>query len=169
MEFSQEDRDFMKIAIDEAKMALEEGNFPVGAVLVVDGKVVGQGRNSIRSSKDWASHAEMSLLFKNSSLIKESVKNNNSVVTLYTSLEPCLMCFGTLVLHRITRVVYACDDPFTGGTNISVTELPVGYKRMWPRLIGGLMKEDSRKLVMAFMENENDPKWKEALELYLKS
>src|SRR3989344_3216536 len=113
MNFSEEDHAFMEIAIKEAEISLDEGNFPVGAVLVVDDKLIGKDRNSIYSNKNWTSHAEMKLLSKYSSLIKEHVKNKNSVVTLYMSLEPCLMCFGASVLNRISRIVYACPDPFT--------------------------------------------------------
>jgi tRNA(adenine34) deaminase len=168
MDFSEEDRSFMGIAIKEAEISFHEGGFPVGAVLVVDGKLVGKERNSIRSDKDWISHAEMKLLSKYSSFIKECVKNKNSIVTVYTSLEPCLMCFGASALNRISRIVYACPDPFTGATSIHLDALPVGYKRMWPQVSGGLMKEESYNLVVTCMQKQRTDKWNEALDLYKK-
>lgn len=168
MNFSEEDHVFMNMSIKEARISLEEGNFPVGAVLVVDGKLIGKDKNSIHSNKDWISHAEMKLLSKYSSLIKESIKNKNSIVTIYTSLEPCLMCFGASVLNRISKIVYACPDPFTGAMNIHLDNLPMGYKKMWPQVSSGLMKADSFDLVVSFMEKQGTDKWNEALDLYKK-
>lgn len=159
----------MELAINEAKISLEEGNFPVGAVLVIDGKLVGKERNSLHSNRDYISHAEMKLLSKYSSLIKESIKGKNSVVTLYTSLEPCLMCLGAATLNRISRIVYGCDDPFTGAANVQLdTLLPIGYKAILPKISGGLMKVESYDLVVACMQKEETGKWNEALNLYEK-
>ena len=158
----------MEIANEEAKIALDEGNFPVGAVLVIDGKIIGKERNSIHSNKDWVSHAEMKLISKYSSLIKDHVKNKNSEVIIYTSLEPCLMCMGASVLNRVSRIVYSCPDPFTGAANIDLETLPVGYKNMCPKISGGLMKENSYNLVVACMQKQGTDKWNEALELYKK-
>lgn len=70
MDFSEKNKVFMKIAIEEARKSLSEGDFPVGAVLVIDDELVGKDRNSIHSNKDWTSHAEIKLLLKYSSLIK---------------------------------------------------------------------------------------------------
>lgn len=166
MNFSEEDKKFMEMAIDEARIAFGEGNFPVGAVLVIDGELIGKERNSISSDENWISHAEMKLLYKHSSLIKKSIKEKNSIVTIYMSLEPCLMCFGASVLNRITNIIYACPDPFTGGTNIELDTLPIGYKRMWPKVSGGLMKDISCDLVMKSMKKQNTEKWDEALDEY---
>ncbi|MFZ1019363.1 MAG: nucleoside deaminase [Minisyncoccia bacterium] len=168
MNFLKEDRTFMDMAIKEAKISLDEGNFPVGAVLVIDGKLVGKDRNSIHSNKDWISHAEIKLLSRYSSLIKKEIKNKNSIVKIYTSLEPCLMCFGASVLNRISRIVYACPDPFTGALNIHLNDLPIGYKKMWPKISSGLMKEDSYNLVTACMQKQGTNKWNKALDLYKK-
>lgn len=169
MNFSEEDRAFMEIAIKEAKTSLDEGNFPVGAVLVVDGKLIGEDRNSIHSNKDWVSHAEMKLLSKYSSIIKDNIKNNKSIVTIYTTLEPCLMCLGASVLNRISRIVYACPDPFTGAVDVKLdTLLPMGYKKMWPQISSGLMKADSYDLVVTCMQKQDTDKWNEALDLYKK-
>jgi len=168
MNFSQEDRGFIEEAINEAKKSFDSGDFPVGAVLVINGKAVAADRNSIHTNGDWVSHAEMKLLSKYSSLIKEQIKNNKSQVTLYTSLEPCLMCFGTSILNRITRIVYACPDPFTGSTHIDQKNLPKGYNNLWPKIEGGLLKESSYELLTEFMRKQGTEKWKEAIDLYEK-
>ena len=154
----------MELALEQAQISLTEGNFPVGAVLVIDEKLIDQKRNFIKTKSDWISHAEMELIKEHSSLIKKSIKNN-SFITLYTTLEPCLMCLGAAALHRISRIVYACSDPFTGATCVKQEDLPVGYKNMWPKMEGGLMKEDSKKLLIQCMERGNNEKWKKMLEL----
>lgn len=167
MDFSEEDKMYMKMAIEEAILSDNEGNFPVGAVLVVDGKLIGKERNTLFSNKDWMSHAEMNLIKKYSSLVKENVKSKNSVVTIYTSLEPCLMCFGVSVLNRISKIIYACPDPFTGAAEAHLENiLPVGYKKIWPKIYGGLMRKDSYDLVFSHMQRANTDKWNEAIDLY---
>lgn len=98
-----------------------------------------------------------------------SIKNKKSKVVIYTSLEPCLMCLGTSVLNRISRIVYACPDPFTGAMNIQLNNiLPAGYKKIWPEMSSGLMKTDSYELIVNFMEKQGTEKWNEALDLYKK-
>ncbi len=166
MNFTDIDREFMSIAIEEAKIALNEGNFPVGAVLVIDGKIIAQDRNSIKTNNDWISHAEMKLISKYSSLIKKSKKDNNSEVIIYTSLEPYLMCFGAAVLNRVSKIIYACPDPFTGSTHIHKDALPKGYENILPKISVGLMKRDSYDLVVDCMKKADTDKWNEALTLY---
>ena len=67
----------MEVAIKEAKVSLYEGNFPVGAALVIGNQLIGKDRNTIHSNKDWISHAEVKLILKYSALIKEHIKNGN--------------------------------------------------------------------------------------------
>jgi tRNA(adenine34) deaminase len=156
---AKEDIEFMRLALAEAQAGLDEGNFPVGAVLVIGNKLIDKGRNSIKTNSDWISHAEMLLLHKNSVLIKKSRKEK-LLVTLYTTLEPCLMCFGAAVLHRISRIVYACSDPYTGATCVKLESLPVGYKEMWPASMEeGPFGNESQGLILQFTEKQGSAKW----------
>lgn len=107
---------FMKEAIDQALQSSMDDNFPVGAVLVIDGKIIDRARNLLNTNSDWISHAEMNLLIKNSSLIKKN-RQNNIPVEIYTTFEPCLMCLGACALHRISRIVFTLPDNFTGSIN----------------------------------------------------
>src|SRR3989338_4277973 len=88
-ESSQEDAAFMRAALEEARKSLQEGNVPVGAVLVMEGKVIGRARNTANASQDRASHAEASLLTQCSQALR---KKGNAHSSLYVTLEPCLMC-----------------------------------------------------------------------------
>ncbi|MDD4983636.1 MAG: nucleoside deaminase [Candidatus ainarchaeum sp.] len=166
MTFSTNDTKFMKIALKEAKQALNKGDYPVGAVLVINNKVVGKTRNSILTKMDWASHAEAKLMAKCSAAIKKSIKTDHANIELFTTLEPCLMCLGSAVLHRISRIVFACPDPHGGATNINQNSLKNWYKNNWPKIDGELLKEEAYKLMITFMEDKNTAPWKEIKILY---
>ena len=155
MDFSDKDKEFMKIALEEAREALEKGDYPVGSVLVVDGEVLAQGRNSTYSEENWSSHAEANLLKQHSKFIKEKRKNDNSKVELYTTLEPCLMCMGISVYHRISRIVYGCPDPCGGAAHINPKNLSEWYADKWPEVEGGLFQEESYQLMIEFFKTKS--------------
>jgi tRNA(adenine34) deaminase len=106
-----EDERFMALAMAQAAQAAAMGDVPVGAVLVHDGQVIATGANLRERAKDPTAHAEMvairagAVRFRSSRLLE---------TTLYVTLEPCAMCAGALVLARVPRVVYGCDDPKAG-------------------------------------------------------
>lgn len=106
-----QDEDFMRIAIALAEEAATLGEVPVGAVVVKDGVVIGQGRNAPISLNDPTAHAEIQAM-------REAAKhlNNYRLVgcTLYVTLEPCAMCSGAIQHARIARLVYGASDPKTG-------------------------------------------------------
>ncbi|MBT3297368.1 nucleoside deaminase [archaeon] len=160
------DHKYMRLAIEEAKISLQNGDYPVGAVLVINDKITGKKRNCLHSKEDWASHAESMLIRENSKLIKSYIKNDLSDVILYTTLEPCLMCLGTSVLHRISKIVYACPDPHGGATKINPKELTDWYVRKWPEIKGGLYKEEVYDLMIDFMKKQNTKVWDKIRVLY---
>jgi len=173
MSFSMQDKEFMKIALKEAKKSLDRGDYPVGAVLVIDGKLISKGGNSIYSKKDWISHAENNLIKKCSPIIKNkclpAIQNQTKDkvnVELFTTLEPCLMCLGSSILHKVSRIVFACPDPHGGATNINPKLLPYWYDMRWPSIESGLLKKESYNLLIKFMENRKEPFWKNVLKLY---
>ena len=168
MTFSQEDKKIMELALNEAKVALKNKDYPVGAVLVIDGKVIATKRNSLYSEENWASHAELSILKETSAEIKKAVKQNNSCVELFTTLEPCLMCLGSCVLHRVSRIVFACPDPHGGATHLNPKNLTDWYIRKWPKIEGGLFKEKVYKIMVEFMKNKDTDTWREILKMYEK-
>ena len=159
MSFSDEDKKFMKIALEEAKIALDRGDFPVGAVLVIDGELVSKNRNQIYSNNGWVAHAELRLINENGKLIRDKIKKDSSKVTIYTTLEPCLMCLGTAVVNRCSRIVFACPDPHGGGTGVDVSSLTGFYKNNWPLIEGGLFREESYKIMMNFLKKRENDGW----------
>ncbi len=116
---SQDDM-FMRRAIELALLAEREGNLPVGAVITLDGDVVAEGRNAIWVPKfDGTRHAEMEAL----RAVPEQLWESSNEMSLYTTLEPCLMCFGSILLHGIGRVVFGSSDS-NGGASSVLSHLP---------------------------------------------
>jgi tRNA(adenine34) deaminase len=102
------DEDFMRRALELARRAQEEGEVPVGAVLALDGKIVGEGWNRPIAASDPTAHAEIQALRSASAAL-----NNYRLTgaTLYVTLEPCHMCLGAMFHARVARVVYGATDP----------------------------------------------------------
>jgi tRNA(adenine34) deaminase len=110
--FSAQDERFMRRALELAQHAADEHEeVPVGAVLVMDGQIVGQGWNQSISHNDPSAHAEICTL-RDAGKRLGNYRFPDS--TLYVTLEPCVMCAGAIVHARVGRVVYAADDPKTG-------------------------------------------------------
>jgi tRNA(adenine34) deaminase len=106
-----EDVFFMLNALDEAKKALMDGEIPVGAVIVRNGAIIGQGRNERASKSLPLAHAEINAIMEAADALGSWRLDD---CTLYVTLEPCLMCSGAILETRIPRVVYGAPDPKAG-------------------------------------------------------
>ena len=111
MSEAQSDEQFMRHALDLARRAQDEGEVPVGAVVVLDEKIVGEGWNRPISASDPTAHAEIQAM-----RAAATTRKNYRLVgaTLYVTLEPCAMCVGAMFHARIRRVVFGAADPKTG-------------------------------------------------------
>ena len=105
------DIDFMQAALDEASAAATAGEVPVGAVLVLEDKLIARSGNRTLSDGDPTAHAEIVVLREAARLIGN---HRLSGAILYVTLEPCIMCAGAMIQARIARVVYGADDPKGG-------------------------------------------------------
>lgn len=167
--FSEQDKKFMAIALHEAEQALTSGDYPVGAVLTINGVFFGKARNSIFTETQPAAHAEQNLLSSISSQLREKIRASSKYdICLYTTLEPCLMCLGVAILYRVTRIVVACPDPHGGATNINPSDLGCFYAEYWPNIEQGLMKEVSVDLIIKFLRTEKFLSWEIMLEEFSK-
>jgi len=111
--FDLKDEYFFRLAVAEAHLAWQEGNAPIGAVLVSqDGKVLAQNHNQAITNSGLIYHAEMMILLQNQDLFLQ----NRWTITLYTTLEPCVMCLSTAIVHHVKRIVWLVDDYWSGGT-----------------------------------------------------
>ena len=105
------DRLFMQAALDEARAAQACGEVPIGAVVVLNGEIIGRGHNRRETFDDPTAHAEMLAIRQAAQTIGHW---RLLETTLYVTLEPCVMCMGAIILARIPRLVYACRDPRAG-------------------------------------------------------
>lgn len=156
------DEEYMELALDEARKAMQEGNLPIGAVLLINGEMVGTGRNNQVDNSDYFSHAESLLIGRHASRIKEASKKEEKV-ELFTTLEPCLMCFGTAVHNRINRIIYACPDPLAG---VTIMESPTEwYKKRWPEITRDVYRDVAYELFTKYMRANLDI-WENALKQF---
>jgi tRNA(adenine34) deaminase len=153
--FSEQDKKFMKIALEEAKLAYEEGNYPCGAVLTIDGEIVERAHNLKETRGDRVSHAEMLLYISNSAKIKKS-KKEGAHITMYTTLEPCLMCFGAAAIHRVDRIVASSPDPYGNMSAIRGEDLGSFYKQNLPKIEYGLLFNETHKITKDYLQKKND-------------
>lgn len=119
------DEQFMRRAIDMALKAEREGNPPVGAVVALAGEVVAEGAAAILVPKfDGTRHAEMEAL----RAVPEDLWGSSDEMSLYTTLEPCLMCFASILIHGIGRIVFGASDNH-GGAGCVQSHLPPYFER----------------------------------------
>jgi tRNA(adenine34) deaminase len=107
----ESDDKYMKLALEQAGIAEENGDVPIGAVIVKDGQIIAKAYNQREQLQDPTAHAEIIALTQAAAALENWHLNG---CTIYVTLEPCPMCAGALVLARMDRLVYACDDPKTG-------------------------------------------------------
>ena len=138
---------WMAAALEEAARARDAGEVPIGAVIVLDGAIVGRGFNQPITSGDPTAHAEI-LALREAARHVEGWRLLDTV--LYVTLEPCAMCAGAIVLARVPRVVYGAPDSKAGaaGSVLNVLDGPRLNHR--PDVAGGLLAEDSAVLLRQF-------------------
>ncbi len=148
--FNHEDLTWMQHAIQLAKKAAEQEEVPVGAVLVRDDQIIGEGCNRPIQTHDPAAHAEMIALRHGAETI-QNYRILNS--TLYVTLEPCVMCVGALVHARVKRVVYAASDPKGGAVKSAFNLGEVDTFNHHIEYEGGLLADECGELLTNFFRD----------------
>ena len=148
-----EDKKFLNLAIEEAEESLQQSNYPVGAVLVFNNEVVGVGGNYGETSKNYINHAETLLLIKNGEALLQASKDGKTV-TLYSTLEPCLMCLGVAVMNKVNRIVYIQKDPLAGACGIDRKTLGMRYQKVWPDIEHKAYTKKPKELIVRFLEKQ---------------
>lgn len=153
MDWSPGDTSFMKAAVAEATVASAEQEVPVGAVVVVDGEIVGRGHNRSVRDADPAGHAEVLALRRAADAIRNHRLTN---ATLYVTLEPCVMCVGAIAQARVARVVFGAYDRKAGALG-SVEDLS-DSRALNHRfeVNGGLLADECAALLQAFFTSRRD-------------
>jgi len=153
---------FMQKALVLAREASDRDEFPVGAILVYDGLVIAQGiRTGTRQTvPSELAHAEMIALRR---LEETSQPIDRGEVTLYATLEPCLMCFGALLIGGIGTIVYAYEDAMGGGTACDRSKLPELYKNSGVRIIPHVLRQESLGLFKDYFSRPHIDYWQDSL------
>jgi tRNA(adenine34) deaminase len=141
------DLEAMQAALDEARLAGEAGEVPIGAVVVHQGKIIGRGQNSLLRNLDPTAHAEI-IAMRDAA---RAVGNYRLLgCTLYVTLEPCAMCAGAMIHARLDRMVYAASDPKAGacGSVLAVLNHPQLNHQM--QVEQGMAAEESGEMLRAF-------------------
>ena len=163
-ECNSNDRHFLSLALTEAKLASEAGDYPVGAVLTFNGSLLDKDRNSLFTDKRWTAHAEHNLISRNSAYLLNAFRSGAPYdVCLYTTLEPCLMCLGVAMMHRVSRIVFACPEPHGGTTGIDPESLGMFYREEWPDIQEGGFKGEACELIIEFLKTGKFGSWKKML------
>ena len=152
-----DDEKFMREALALAQAAADEGEVPVGCVVVRGGEIVGRGRNRRESAKSALAHAEIEA-------IAEACRKLGGwrlwQCTLYVTLEPCPLCAGAIINARLPRVVYGAKEPTNGccGSAVDLFMLPCSQK---PELVPGVLEEECSAMLSAFFRRLREKRKKE--------
>jgi tRNA(adenine34) deaminase len=137
----------MRLALREAERALEHDDIPVGAIVVLDGEVVGTGHNEREVRADPTAHAEL-IALRDAARALGTWRVLESV--LYVTLEPCAMCAGAIVLARVPRVVFGASDPKAGAAGSVLDVLGEPRLNHRPQVESGLLAEECADLLRSF-------------------
>ena len=144
------DEIYMREALKEAKIAFDEDEVPVGAIIVYKNRIIGRAHNQIKLLKDPTAHAEMIAITQAASCIENERLPGS---TLYVTIEPCMMCAGALVLARIERVCFGAFDPKTGafGSVIDINKLKLNHNILVTK---GVLEKDCIFIMQEFFRKK---------------
>lgn len=145
-----QDEIFMRRALELAREGAAAGEVPVGAVLVLDNQIIGEGFNAPISGHDPSAHAEIQALRKGAATIGNYRLLNS---TLYVTLEPCMMCAGAMVHARIQRLVYAATDPKAGVIKSKMQLLEQPFLNHRVSYEGGVLERECGSLLTDFFRS----------------
>ena len=153
---------FMSKALEEARQALSMGEFPVGCVIVYENGVLvtGSRHHSAPDNQNELDHAEMLALRR---LIELKKKIDREKVTVFSTLEPCLMCYAAIIVNGIKQIVYAYEDVMGGGTSLDLKRLNPFYRDMDIRVLPHVLRQESLILFKRFFSDPQSGYLKESL------
>ena len=153
---------FMRAALDEAEKALAEGEFPVGCVLVFENQIVAGGSRlgTCGNGKNEIDHAEMIALRQLTNRYPEAPP---SPLTVFSTMEPCLMCLGALLINNVNEIVYAYEDVMGGAANCQLSEVGPLYRDIGLKIKANVMRSESLALFKRFFAKPENSYWQDSL------
>lgn len=159
---SVDDKKYLKLCIDAARQTYEKhGNYPVGAALVIDNKLVAVSGNEIKQKRSFVHHAENQLIINNATRLFEAFESNEKII-LYSTLEPCIQCLGASVTNHINKIIYIQEDPNGGACGLRHDNIGLFYKQHWPEIIHASVSSEPLELMLKFFRSEmekGNTKW----------
>lgn len=146
---NDEDRHFMKVAIDEARRAYEEDEVPIGAVVVSKGRIIGRGHNLTEKLNDVTAHAEMQAITAAANYLGGKYLDD---CTLYVTVEPCIMCAGAIGWSQLKRIVYGAPDAKRGFSTFT-SRTPFHPKSV---VVSGVMEEECAEIMRSFFSRKRN-------------
>ena len=142
--------EFMKEALREAKKALKKDEVPVGAIVVLDDKIIARGYNTRQHSHDATNHAEIIAIKKACKKIKDFRLNN---AVMYVTLEPCIMCLGAILNSRIKTVYFGAKNNKENAINLEeiIDKAELNHKS---ELVGGVLEKECGDLISSYFKNK---------------
>lgn len=148
------DKECLGKAIHFATETFRSGvNYPVGAVLSIEEKIVDATGSNMFKHKSRVMHAENSLIIRNGKKLFKAFESGKAS-TLYTTLEPCIQCLGACVINNVSRIVYIQKDPNGGACDMKHDKIGLHYREVWPEIIHAPISEKPKKLMLAFFRSE---------------
>lgn len=149
------DLEYMDLAYEEAILAYKKNEVPVGAILVINGKVIAKAHNKRENNNNPLGHAEVNVIIKASNKLKSRILED---AILYVTLEPCLMCAGLILQTRIKKVIYGAREPKFGVLG-SLGNVYLDYKfNHQVEIIGPVMEQKVSELMKKFFKELRDQK-----------
>ncbi|MBI5632753.1 MAG: nucleoside deaminase [Nitrospirae bacterium] len=146
---SEEDIGFIRMALEEAVQAFDKGEVPVGALVVLNGEIIGRAHNLRETTKDPSAHAEI-LALRAATSVSDSWRLLDA--TLYVTKEPCIMCSGAIINSRISRLVYGCRDSKAGGVNSLYHILSDSRLNHQVGVVSGVLENECVSLLQRFFK-----------------
>lgn len=141
---------WMNYALEQARLALQEDEVPIGAVLVKDNKIVAADHNRTRQTNNNLAHAEKLVIEQ----IVESGEKFLYDYTLYVTVEPCLMCAGAIIWARVGKVVFGCYEPKAGAVGSIYNALLDKNFNHHPEVVFGILAQECSDLIVEFFKNK---------------
>ena len=152
--------EYMQEALQEAQLALQHNDFPVGCVIANNDGIIARGRRLNSSVKNELDHAEIVALRELNMCPPEKLGEN---LVAYATMEPCLMCFSALLLSNVRTVVYGYEDVMGGGTNLVLEDLKPLYAAMKIKIIPGVLRFESLQLFQKYFSEDSSGYWQDSL------
>lgn len=142
---------FMKKALDQAILAYDNKEVPIGAVVVKDGRIIGRGYNRTKSLNDPTAHAEIIAI----TAACETLQEDRLVdCQLYVTVEPCAMCAGAVINAKVSQLIYGTNEPKYGACGSVIDLFERKYFNHFVQIIDGVLSEDCRAILQLFFQEK---------------